>query len=312
MTGLVAVVIAVGVPALVFALWPLASRQRRGRTLLPLPPDPREQLLEDKRAALRALRELEFEHDSGHVGDEDYADLRARYEAEAATILTALDGLGTRPEQPAPAPPPREGARRSAWLHPAALAAGAVLLVAFGVALGTGLVRHTTPEPTDATPAMGALPPMGPEPEPAPGGAPGGRGGAGARPVTPEILKGMLQAARASLFEGRYTEAIAAYQAVLKRDPKNVDATTHLGLIVAIGGHADTALETFDRALAIDPRYPPALLYRGQVLYEAKRDVAGAIRSWEKFLSVAPDGEERERVVRMIADAKAKGKSPAK
>src|SRR4029450_12863456 len=33
-----------------------------------------------------------------------------------------------------------------------------------------------------------------------------------------------------------YGEAIAAYQAVLKRDPKNVDAMTHLALIVAIGG----------------------------------------------------------------------------
>src|SRR2546430_15265794 len=70
--------------------------------------------------------------------------------------------------------------------------------------------------------------------------------------------------------------------AVLKRDPKNVDALTHLGLIVAIGGHADTALETLERALAIDPEYPPALLYRGQVLYESKNDTAGAISSWEK------------------------------
>ena len=81
----------------------------------------------------------------------------------------------------------------------------------------------------------------------------------------------MLQAARQSLFEGRYAEAIAAYQAVLKRDAKNVDALTHLGLIVAIGGHADTALETIDKALAIDPKYPPAYLYRGQVLFEIGR-----------------------------------------
>ena len=44
----------------------------------------------------------------------------------------------------------------------------------------------------------------------------------------------MLQAARQSLFEGRYSEAIAAYQAVLKRDERNVDAMTHLGLIVAV------------------------------------------------------------------------------
>ena len=118
----------------------------------------------------------------------------------------------------------------------------------------------------------------------------------------------MLQAARSSLGAGRYGEAIAAYQAVLKRDPKNVDAMTHLALIVAIGGgpeHADRALETFDKALAIDPSYLPALLYRGQVLYEVKKDVGGAIRSWEKFMALAPPGEDRDRVAKMIADARA-------
>jgi tetratricopeptide (TPR) repeat protein len=120
------------------------------------------------------------------------------------------------------------------------------------------------------------------------------------------MLQGMLQAARNSLAEGRYGEAIAAYQAVLKRHPDNVDAMTHLGLIVAIGGHADAALETFDRALAIDPDYGPALLYRGQVLYETKRDTAGAIHSWEQFLKVVPVGEDHERVKRLITEAKTK------
>ena len=98
---------------------------------------------------------------------------------------------------------------------------------------------------------------------------------------------------------------LAAYQAVLKRDPKNVDAITHLGLIVAIGGHVDTALESLDRALAIDPKYAPALFYRGQILYEAKHDVPGALSAWEKFLAVAPPGEDRERVAKLIAEAKA-------
>jgi tetratricopeptide (TPR) repeat protein len=116
----------------------------------------------------------------------------------------------------------------------------------------------------------------------------------------------MLRAARNSLAEGRYGEAIAAYQAVLKRQPRNLDAMTHLGLIVAIGGHADAALEAFDRALAIDPDYGPALLYRGQVLYESKQDTAGAIRAWERFLKVVPAGEDHERVKRLIAEAKTK------
>jgi cytochrome c-type biogenesis protein CcmH/NrfG len=140
-----------------------------------------------------------------------------------------------------------------------------------------------------------------------PGGTGEAAAGAGG-PVTPEVLQGMLQAARASLFEGRYNDAILAYQAILKRDPKNVDAMTHLGLIVAMGGHADQALETFNRALSLDPNYAPALLYRGQVLLEVKKDAPGAINSWEKFLKVTPAGEDRDRVAKMIEQARAQRK----
>ena len=104
----------------------------------------------------------------------------------------------------------------------------------------------------------------------------------------------------------RYAEAIAAYQAVLKRDSKNVDAMTHLGLIVAMGGHADAALETFDKALKIDPKYAPALLYKGQVLYEVKSDYAGAIKAWERFVSLTPPGEDRQRVAVLIEEARSK------
>jgi tetratricopeptide (TPR) repeat protein len=120
------------------------------------------------------------------------------------------------------------------------------------------------------------------------------------------MLAGMLSAARRSLMEGRYSEAIAAYQAVLKRDPKNVDAMTHLGLIVAIGGHADTALETFDKAAEINPAYPPVYLYRGQVLYEVKQDYRGAVRAWERFLALVPKGEDHDRVAALVKEAQAK------
>lgn len=301
----------IGVPALVFALWPLFGRARRGRTLLALPPDRRQELEEEKRAALGAIRELEFEHAAGHISDADFAELRARYEAEAAAVLTELDRLG--PAEPAPArvaPSPSSG--RSAWRHPAALATAAVLLVAFGVAVGAGIVRYTEPDQMAGQPMPGSRP-LAELPRVEPGGretpnasnAPRVEPG---RPLPPEMLRGMLQAARSSLAQGRYSEAIAAYQAVLKRDPNNVDATTHLGLILAVGGgpdHADRALEIFDRALTIDPNYLPALLYRGQVLFEAKHDVPGAVRSWEKFVALAPPGEDRDRVAKMIREAQA-------
>jgi Tfp pilus assembly protein PilF len=54
-----------------------------------------------------------------------------------------------------------------------------------------------------------------------------------------------------------------------------VDALTHMGLIVAIGGHADTALETIDKALAIDPKYPPAYLYRARCSSSRSRTMRG-------------------------------------
>jgi len=116
----------------------------------------------------------------------------------------------------------------------------------------------------------------------------------------------MLRAAGQSLAEGRYSEAIVAYQAILKRDPKNVEAMTHLGLIVAIGGHADAAIEAFDKALVIDPKYAPAYLYRGQVLYEVKRDYPGAVAAWERFLALEPDGPEHDRVASLVTEARSK------
>lgn len=290
MTAVLVIALLVGLPALAFTLWPVVARRDGGPGPLAAEPDARAALLERKGRVLRALRELEFEHDAGHVADDDYAELRARYEAEAAEVLRALDALG-----PEPAPPPRPepsaaGAPRG-WRHPAAVGAGAVALVAFGIAIGAGIVRHSTPEPPAATAGPPAV------------AMPAAEGG---WPLAPEMLQGMLRAARTSLAEGRYGEAIAAYRAVLARDPKNVDALTHLGLIVALGGHADQALETLDRALAIDPDYAPAHLYRGQVLYEAKRDVAGAVAAWERFVSLVPPGEDRERVERLIAEVRAR------
>ena len=303
MTGVLIAAAVIAIPAVVFVLWPLVRAGSATTTFLPLPVDAREQLLERKRAAMRTLRELQFEHDSGHVSDTDYAELRARYESEAAAVLIDLDRLGP---EPATAPVSAASVRRRGWRHPAAVGAAAVALVVFGVTLGVGIVRYTEPDPMAGVPPAGSRPlaSLTPATEATPGGDTPSAANAPRGPVTPEMLAGMLRAARASLFDGRYSEAIAAYQAVLKRDPKNVDAITHLGLIVAIGGHADSALETFERALAIDPNYPPALLYRGQVLLESRKDTAGAIRSWEQFLKVSPPGEDRDRVSRMISEAR--------
>jgi len=293
---------AVTIPALVITLWPLLRTRGGGARASVTPADRRLELLEEKGAALRALKELTFDYEAGHLSEDDYAGLRQRYEARAAEILVELDKLdSTAPArkpsvrdtvQPEPAVP-----RRSLARHPVTLVIGTALVLIFGIVIGLNVRRFSEPDPQMAAP-----------------GAPNmaqGRGGVGppnvqlepGKPIPPAMLSGMLSAARQSLAAGRYSEAIAAYQAVLKRDPRNVDAMTHLGLIVAIGGHADAALEAFDKAASIDPAYPPIHLFRGQVLYEVKQDYPGAIKAWQRFLTLVPNGEDHDRVVALVKDA---------
>ncbi len=306
MIGIVVAAAALAVPLAVFVGWPFV-RRRGVPILLALPPDPREPFLERKASALRALREIDFEHEAGHVSDDDYGELRARYESETATVLSELDRLGLAAAPTPPAARASEAsARGAAWRHPLALASAAMALVAFGVTLGVGIVRYSEPDRMAGAPMPGSSPLASLEP-------PAAAGGGSGRTIPPEVLRGMLQAARQSLFAGRPQEASAAYQAVLKRDPQNVDALSHLGLLLVMSADGaergselvDHGLRLFDRALAIDATYGPALFYRGQVLYEVKHDAAGAIASWEKFVAVAPPGEDRDRVVKMIADTKA-------
>ena len=137
-------------------------------------------------------------------------------------LLAVLDAMGPviRPSAADPAPvAPRPWTRR-----PATLAVGGLALLALGLGLGVGISRYTTPADTMVPPESRLPVPMSPDPGP----LLQGKSGAPMRAIPPEMLAGMLRAARQSLTEGRYPEAIAAYQAVLKRDEKNVDAMTHL------------------------------------------------------------------------------------
>jgi tetratricopeptide (TPR) repeat protein len=296
-------ILAIGLPALVIVLWPLA--RGRGRVAGASPRfDDRLELDEEKASIYRALTELDFDHETGSLSDDDYHSLRDRYEGRAAEVIARLDAMGPPITPPPPAPAP-ESVGPAPWTRrPATLAVAGLAVLALGIALGVGVNRYTTPAETMIPPESRLPVPASPDPGP----LLQGKSGAPMKAVSPEMLAGMLSAARQSLMEGRYQEAIAAYQAVLKRDERNVDAMTHLALIVAMGGHADAALETFDKALKIDPDYAPALLYRGQVLYEVKRDYAGAIKAWQRFVALAPPGEDRDRANALIQEAQREAK----
>ena len=259
--------------------------------------DERAGLENEKLITLRALRELELDRVAGRVTEDDYQDLRARYEGKAVAVLRRLEALGpaAAPRRVAPSPAP-VGA--TPWTRqPVALGVMGAGLLVFGVVLGVLVSRYSIPAPPE--PGMtSAGPGMPPLVAPAPSGGP-------PRPLSKEMLQGMLQAAHASLDAGRYQEAIAAYTAILRRDPRNVEAITHRGVILALSGQNADALEAFDRALAIDPSYAHALWDKAGV-QEAQENHAGAIETLQRFVRVVPAGPDRDRAQERIRNAKAK------
>lgn len=96
---------------------------------------------------------------------------------------------------------------------------------------------------------------------------------------------------------GQYEAAIPWYEAALKLDPKNVNASTDLGVAYYSmqQSQPDRALAQFDVSLRIDPRHLKTLLNQGIVRAFGKRDLAGAAESWEKVVAIAPTSEEGMR-----------------
>jgi tetratricopeptide (TPR) repeat protein len=115
--------------------------------------------------------------------------------------------------------------------------------------------------------------------------------------------------ARAALDEGKqafekqdYPKAIEAFKKALATDPNNPEAHAYMGFILVQAGHGDGALMAFDKALAQAPNFPMALWGKGMVLYQEKKDNAGAREIFEKLLNLMPPGEERNEIVKVLAE----------
>jgi hypothetical protein len=111
--------IAVAAGAVLLVAWPfLREPVAADDRLVALAPEEQErlQLVEERDRVLAALKELEFDHRTRKIGDDDYRSQVGPLRREAATALRRLDRYGTpmtafeTPEVPAePSPPPDEG-----------------------------------------------------------------------------------------------------------------------------------------------------------------------------------------------------------
>lgn len=90
----------------------------------------------------------------------------------------------------------------------------------------------------------------------------------------------------------RYADARTWYEAALQIDPRNVNASTDLGIAYYYSNDPDRALAQFERSLAVDPAHSKTLLNIGIVRAFGKQDLAGAEKAWQRVIDVAPASQE--------------------
>ena len=248
-----------------------ASRRRDdSRARRRLDPDALAALEEERDFLLSSLDDLEREHDAGDVDDDDYDELRDDYTARAAAVLRAIE---QRQELARQRCSPRSWSRIVAWVG----------LVAVFAVLGGVLVAR----------ASGNRPP---------GGQASGDIRLSSRDALLEAQQFTGQATqqleagdpRAALES--YRSAIESYQRVLEVSPANAEALTYQGWVLhtlalnvadeASAAELDAqARSRLDEAVAADPSYPDARVFRAILLRGA-----GDLDAARADLAAVPDG----------------------
>ena len=98
----------------------------------------------------------------------------------------------------------------------------------------------------------------------------------------------------------RFAEAIIAYQRSLDIEPKNVDVRVDMGTCYRGVGQPQRAIEEYQKASKYDPRHPMAHMNSGVVYAFDLGKKSEAVKSFEKYLELAPNapnaGEIRQQV----------------
>jgi len=142
--------------------------------------------------------------------------------------------------------------------------------------------------------AGGELPPDHPGVDGSQGAAATPSGGDGSD------LAALLRQAHELLRSQRIAEADALTRQALALDPNNTEARVHAAVIKSAGGDLVNALAMLDGVLQDDPKQAEAWFFRGMMgMRSGNTELAHA--SWRKFVDVAPDGPQKERIRGFLA-----------
>lgn len=102
----------------------------------------------------------------------------------------------------------------------------------------------------------------------------------------------------------QFTSAIQYYERALALHPENPDVRTDMGTAYWYTGNADKAIAAMETSLKYRPGHPQTLFNLGWVRWQGKADAKGAIAAWEQLLKANPDYPQKQQVEQYIAKAK--------
>ena len=90
---------------------------------------------------------------------------------------------------------------------------------------------------------------------------------------------------RAMIQNGRYEDAYEHYKRMLVIFPRDPDALVNYGLLAARLGHPEEAVDSWEKAVALDPSQVNAQFYLAEA-YDQSNQPASASRHWRSFLEL--------------------------
>ena len=106
-------------------------------------------------------------------------------------------------------------------------------------------------------------------------------------------------------YDGKqFPSAIQYYERALAIHPENPDVRTDMGTAYWYTGDAEKALAAMETSLKYRPGHPQTLFNLGWVRWQGKQDPKGAIEAWQELLKSNPDYPQKQQVEQYIAKAK--------
>lgn len=109
--------------------------------------------------------------------------------------------------------------------------------------------------------------------------------------------------------QGEYDQALRAYQAALKQEPRSAVILNLVGMAYRLKYNQlrspdlkDKEIAAFKQAVELDPQFVPALVNLGSTYYFSGRKPEAA-EQFKRVLEILPQHPEAEQLKKMIAEA---------